>query len=120
MALSRLHIAIKALHQLGLTQVTLYVLYKVGLKTGYFRWLADNKRQTTDIGSLSTVHNLFTLPDHDQLAKTLGKDGQRALLAEADEIVDGNFRMFGGEPVPIQLSFNKSLSHWTDYETNPQ
>ena len=26
--------------------------------------------------------------------------------------------MFGGEPVPIQLSFSKSLSHWTDYETH--
>ena len=29
----------------------------------------------------------------------------------------GKFRMFGGEPVPLQLTFNEPLHHWTDYET---
>lgn len=60
---------------------------------------------------------LFNLPHRDQLLQTLGQDGNAALLAEADEIVAGKFRMFGGEPVPLQLAFSEPLQHWTDYET---
>jgi hypothetical protein len=44
-------------------------------------------------------------------------NGQTALLSEADEIVNGKFRMFGGDLVPLQLTFNEPLHYWTDYET---
>ena len=114
---SRLRIALKAFRQLGITQVVLYGLYKLGLKTGYFRWLTNDRRRTTDFGPLSTVHGLFTLPDRTQLAQTIGEEGQRTLLTQADEIVGGEIRMFGGEPVEIKLTFDQSLHHWTAYET---
>jgi hypothetical protein len=57
------------------------------------------------------------LPLREQLLQTLGDEGKSALINEADEIINGKFRMFGGEPVPIQLTFNEPLHHWTDYET---
>jgi len=54
-----------------------------------------------------------------EILAVLGKDGKATLLAEADEIVAGKVRLFGGEPVPLHLAFSKPLHHWTAYETNP-
>jgi hypothetical protein len=47
----------------------------------------------------------------------LDKDDIAVLLREADEIVAGSVRLFGDEPVKLQLTFNDVLYHWTDYET---
>ena len=104
---------LKKVRQLGLTQITLYGLYKIGLKTGHYKRIENRKVET---GQILAKH-LFSLPFREQLAKTLGGDGQQILISEADEIVAGKFRMFGGEPVELILAFDQPLHHWTDYET---
>jgi len=109
----KISIALKALRQLRFTQVALYALYKLGLKTGYYKRVENRELETSHILSSS----LFSLPDREQIKQTLGEDGQRTLLAQADEIVDGKFRMFGGEPVDLKLTFDQPLQHWTAYET---
>ena len=116
MHLPKLHHAFKLARQLGPIQVALYALYKFGLKTGHYRRIESRELETSDL----LPKHLFSLPDRDQLAQILGEDGQRTLLAEADEIVEGKFRMFGGEPVEIKLTFNQHLHHWAKYETNPK
>jgi hypothetical protein len=116
MALSRLDIALKYLQQVGPTQASLFVLYKFGLKTGHYRRVESKNVENSQ--PFSTLHSLFSLPDRAQLVQTLDDDGQRVLLAEADEITAGKFRMFGGEPVRLKLTFNQPLHHWTDYETH--
>ena len=68
---------------------------------------------------VQTFHSLFTFPARKELLQTLGKNG-KTLLQEADEIVEGKFRLFGSEPVPLQLTFNEPLHHWTEYETHHQ
>ena len=113
MSMPRFSIAIKALRQLGFTQVALYALYNLGLKTGYYERLESRLLETGHLLS----NNLFTLPDRDELKQTLGEDGLRTLLAQADEIVSGSFRMFGGEPVELKLTLDQPLKHWTAYET---
>lgn len=105
--------ALKALRQLGLTQVGLFGLYKLGLKTGHYKRVESSRPNTNSPISSS----LFSFPTRDQLLEVLGRDGQRTLLAEADEIVGGKFRMFGGEPVDLKLDFDQPLHHWSDYET---
>lgn len=115
--LSRLRIAIKAARQLGLTAVTLNALYKLGLRTGYFR-LLDHRPQTTDHRPLSLVSGLFALPSREQLLAALGPDGLEQLTAEAGEVVAGRYRQFGGEPVEIRLT-PPSQRHWTECETAP-
>lgn len=106
----------KSLRQVGLAQAVWYALYKIGLKTGHYKRVENRVPKTGHL--LSST--LLSLPNRAELAQVLGDDGQRALLAEADEIVAGKFRRFGGEPVEIELAFAQPLRHWTDYETNPQ
>jgi hypothetical protein len=115
--LSRFTFAIKAIHQLGLTQVGLFGVYKFGLVTGHYRRVTPKLDTRNSTLELSNIVPLFSLPSRDQLLEVLGDDGRKSLLAEAGEIVNGKFRMFGGEPVDIKLSFGQPLQHWTDYET---
>jgi len=103
----------KSLRQVGLAHAAWYTLYKVGLKTGHYKRIENRVPETGHL--LSST--LFSLPNRAELAQVLGDDGRRALLAEADEIVAGKFRRFGGEAVELKLTLDQPLHHWTEYET---
>jgi hypothetical protein len=115
MLLSRLTIALKSLRQLGVQQVGLYALYKIGLATGHYRKVAS--RQSLVVSG--ELHPVMSLPGNGELLAVLGAEGKGVLLSEADEIVVGKVRLFGGEPVDLRLTFDEPLHHWTAYETNP-
>jgi hypothetical protein len=112
--MNRFLLALKSLRQLGLQQVGFYALYKLGLATGHYR-RTENREQGIENGVLCP---LFTFPTRAELSAVLGGDGKAALLAEADEIVAGKVRLFGGEPVDLRLTFDEPLHHWTAYESN--
>lgn len=110
--LSRFQRLYKTVTQLGFTQVGLFALYKLGLKTGYF------KRKTTTHFPNPTLRLLFNFPAKEELLSVLGEDGLKHLITEADEIVDGRFRIFGGELTEIKLDLGLPPYHWTAYETH--
>jgi len=110
---SRIITAIKYMNQFGLRPLALYALYKLGLKSGYYK-RQTGKPETTALLSVP----LFSLPAREKLLQTLGSEGRDILLTEADEILDGRARIFS-ELVPLQLNFDQTLHHWTDYENNP-
>lgn len=109
---ARLTVAFKSLRQLGFQQVGLYALYKAGLASGHYR-RAQKRAPGTGTGPLRP---LFALPGRADLLAAAGRAG---LLAEADEIVAGKARLFGADPVPLQLALPGPLAHWTAYETTP-
>ncbi len=113
--MNRLLIALKAARQLGLEQVGLFALYQFGLLTGHYHRVTS--RIVNSEWEATINYSLFTFPSRSDLLAVLGKDGQSALLAEADEIVGGKVRLFGAEPVDLQLTLPGNLSHWTAYET---
>lgn len=109
----RLSIALKALRDLGPRQLVLYAGYQFGLRSGYYRWrTGENHSEPSAINC-----RLIELPEPEDLARILG-DQVSTLFAEADEIVRGQVRLFGNQPVPLQLSIPEPLAHWTKYETN--
>ena len=107
--------SLKALFQLGPAPLALNALYRLGLWTGHYKRTENGKFK--NMLPLPVLHPLFSLPSRERLIQTIGMDGKAALINEADEIIGGKFRMFGGEVVPLQLTFNEPLHHWTDYET---
>jgi len=111
-------VVLQSLLQLGPEPLALNALYRFGLWTGHYE--RSERRGFESRPLLSTLHSLFLLPQQKELVRTLGKDGKAALFKEADEIVKGKVRLFGGEPVPLQLAFSQTLYHWTAYEKNPQ
>jgi hypothetical protein len=117
--LNQAGIAFKAVRQLGLRQVGLYAFYRLALQTG---WLA-NKTRVDVVRALHhpstafTLYPLLPLPDPHEVRLLLGHQGLASLLAEADEIVKGSVRLFGGEPVSLDLAHSSSSLSWVAYAT---
>lgn len=110
---NRILIALKALRQLGFTPPALNALYRFGLLSGHYKRAI---RPPAPVPGLQ-LRPLLPLPLRDEVLAVLGRAGLLALLAEADEIVAGKVRLFGAEPVDLQLAPPAPLAHWTDYET---
>jgi hypothetical protein len=107
----RFRIGIKAATQLGLPSVAYLALYRFGLVTGHYR-------RSTPIQQLPTNNypfKQFPLPDRDRYRLFMG-GATAPLLREADEILSGKVRLFGGPPVDLHLVPPGNLHHWTDYE----
>ena len=113
---SRLKIIFKALRELGLAQPGLYALYQLELHSGYLRWATKNPSQAAAGQAGAASQRLFSIPGSQVLAQVLGESGDADLLAEAEEILAGKVRLFGGQPVPLRLEPPVSLFHWTEYE----
>ena len=133
---NRLTIIIKAAWQLGLEQTGCLAWYRIGLLSGLCKRLTPGNPQPLNL----EFQPLFELPSPKDLTMALGDEGRRELLVQAQEVVDGQVRLFGDEPVPLILNLapmaNKkgnasttdkaetssqipALQHWTDYELNP-
>jgi len=105
------------LRQLGPTAVALNGLYKIGLKTGWYKRV---KSQGFETGRpVPELEPLFSFPSRQEVLEAVGADGLQGTLAEADEIIAGKIRLFGLQPVDLDFSPLGGLHHWTAYETNP-
>lgn len=114
--LSNVSLALKALGELGPRAVGLYALYQVGLRSGWLRWAtrsADVSGGSSQRAPLARWTYLVKRPSGSELADLLGDAGQQALMTEADEIVSGRVRLFGGEVVPLSLAATGQRVHWS-------
>jgi hypothetical protein len=117
---SRFTLALKALRELGPRSLGLYMLYQVGLHTGHYRRLLTAsliKLNDLNRGSHLNLQPCLTcLPNRDIMLDLLA-DQIGQLYEQADEIVNGKLRMFGGQPVPLVLTPTEPLIYWTKYES---
>lgn len=114
---SRLILIFKTIRQLGWQRASLYARYQLGLRTGHYRRLTDPKRLfASSSGQLSLNSHLLTMPNKDELISVTGFSLDD-LIAEADEIIEGEAHLFGGPPTEIDLTSKNTQKHWTDYET---
>jgi hypothetical protein len=111
----KLTLASKAARQLGLGKITLYLRYQVGLRSGWYRY-------KTPIGGHSQPKNLklvntgIRMPWREDVAAVLAPDGGK-LLRQSDQICTGQVRLFGGDPVDLNLTPSVELQHWTNYKS---
>lgn len=110
-------LSLLAMQELGVRRVVMYGLYRLGLMTGYFRWRTPARKLVKNSKPLN-FQPVFTLPEKVELINLLG-DQLPALLQEADEILEGKVRQFGGDPVPLRLDPAGTDRHWTKFKTAP-
>lgn len=113
--LSKFYNDYKALVQLGIQPVALNALYRLGLATGHYRRV----QRRVGLEENVVLRPLFNFPAAEDLLSVIGENGKTTLLSEADEIVAGQVRLFGSQPVPLPLTFSEPLRHWTEYENRP-
>jgi len=101
---------IKAARDLGITKLWHYACYRIGLTSRHYRRLTPPRR--------SNYSGAPGLPPYAQFPEV--SQAQRDLmLAQADEIRRGKIRLFGGNPVPLNLDTGASDAHWTKLEKAP-
>ncbi len=110
--ISGFRLAGKASQELGLQPLALYARYQLGLRSGYLRWKTPAAAGTAD--PPPAVQPLLNLPPPGEIAGRLGAQIGR-LLTEAEEIVAGKVRLFGGGAQPLHLIPESPLAHWTAY-----
>lgn len=115
--LRKFRIGLLALRELSIQQVSLYGLYRLGLSTGYFKLRTPVQRQKTVPAHL-TFQPVFTVPARADLVEILG-DQREILLEEANQIVQGQVRLFGGKPVQLWLTPSGTNQHWSQGRTEP-
>jgi Heparinase II/III-like protein/Heparinase II/III N-terminus len=106
---------LKALFQLGAGPLVLWAVYRLGLMTGHYRRL-EAARSKADQAPPKVHQPLFELPTASDLSRLLSPRARGALLREANAVVAGKMRIFGGGYAAIQLAFKGPLRHWTEYE----
>jgi hypothetical protein len=103
---------LQAARTLGPAQAFWYALYRFGLRSGHYHRATPSQRET----GAWTLQRLWPLPSAGSLSALLPAAAQAALCAEADEILTGQVRLFGGPPVPLRLQPPGQLAHWSAYE----
>ncbi len=112
-----LALAFQVVRELGLRPVVLYALYHVGLRSGHFRRVLRGSQAFDAMPEqFFSLQPILDLPDRNELAQVMGTEAQTDLLAQAEEIVAGRVRLFGGQPQPLNLIPPGELQHWTAYE----
>lgn len=104
-------IAIQAGRELGLKGVWLYALYQAGLRSGYYR-LRTPHRPFPPERAPSLHLEAIPLPSAERLQRLLAGKADE-ITAEADEIVRGRLRLFGGEWGELQLAPPVKPVHWS-------
>ena len=109
--LKKIRLGWLALKELGVEQVYLYALYRLGLASGYFRQRTPDSPKMVSTKELK-LRPIFTIPAREELAVRIG--GLREeIIREAEEIVSGQVRLFGGPPVALNLTPSHAGRHWT-------
>jgi len=100
-----------AIKELGFTQVGLFALYRLLVTSGYYRWRTPiSTRMNKPVKSC--FQPVFTIPTREELLMLIGERSE-GIVSEADEIIAGQVRLFGGRLRPLNISPNESRQHWS-------
>ncbi|HEB64398.1 MAG TPA: alginate lyase family protein, partial [Chloroflexi bacterium] len=112
---AKLSLAWRATRQLGVSQTAWYTWYQLLLRSGYLRLATASPPRRVPL-STAWVQRI-PLPAPQTLREVLGEDGIAQARAAADEITEGKARLFGGPPLPLNLTLPPDLAHWTRHDT---
>jgi hypothetical protein len=113
---ARARIYWQAARELGFKRAAWYALYRLGHLSGHYRRVTPVRPWEAVAADERPFPAILKLPD---LATLLDEEAQQQLLAEADEIEQGQVRLFGGEPAALALCPPGPAVHWTAAERVP-
>ena len=95
----------KIIRDLGLPKLWLYASYQWGLRSGALRRATPSQR--------ISYGGEPSLPPYENIPKITPSEFDQ-MISEADEICQGQVRLFGGALVPLDLDAGASDHHWTE------
>ena len=114
---NRIGIGFKALSQLGFPQVWNLVKYQIGLRSGFYRLRTPTSSISSFLPDYVFAPNWFFQPPEIDAFSAFGDDYKKNILAGGEEILQGIYRPFGGQPQPLDLELHFPIAHWVYHET---
>ncbi len=114
---NRLSIGIKALTQLGFSQVWNYAKYQTGLRSGFYRFRTPTSSISGFLPDYVFAPNWFFQPPEIDAFSAFGYGYKKKILAKGEEILQGAYRPFGGIFQPLDLELHFPVAHWIFHET---
>lgn len=114
---TKIQLAWLASKELGPRQVGLYALYQLGLATGHYRRSTPARMHST-LPEGVIFQPVFTIPARQQLEAIIG-EYQTDIIKDADELINGRMRLFGGQFHPLNLLPQGAAMHWTRWKQPP-
>ena len=108
-----LRLLLKTARQLGIAPLVQFGVYRLALHSGIYARLRCPSKGASDL------QPVLRLPTSETLNRFLGEEEKSALRLEADSILEGKIRLFGGLESSLDLNFGSPLQHWTQYERAP-
>ena len=100
----------KAMRDLGPEKLWLFAQYQAGLRSGHYRRMTPSSRDR--------FGGTPGLPPYSRFPR-FGQPQRDQALSVGGEINRGNVRLFGGEPVHLNLNAGASSQHWSLLERIP-
>ncbi len=110
--------AYQSVRELGFEKVSLFGLYQLGLKTGYYQHITPIQPKDPNNPGLKWfnegVHPSFPIPPAQKIRQHIQQaHNQEKCLEEAQTIISGKFHRYGGNLAPIDLSNPSPGVHWS-------
>ncbi len=99
----------KAAKELGIGKVGQYALYQIGMKTGHYRRTLQASLQNPYLPK--DIQTIFKPAQSDLLAEIL----YHASFSDADLVMEGKYRPYGGDIQDINLSAPGAVVDWTKW-----
>jgi len=116
MALTPISRTILAARQLGLKRLGLNALYRIAGYSGFWKILTPVfQKMPLPAAQMNQQIGFPSLPEQ-FLNRKLTASEKKEAIREADEIVAGKIRLFGGEPVPLNLDPETGRRHWSHFD----
>jgi hypothetical protein len=115
--INKISVGIKAVIQLGPAQITNYLRYQAGLRSGYYHLRTPSASMNKLLLDEAFIPEWFMHVPEKKAFSLFGEEYFHQVIKEADEILEGNVRLFGANLVPLNFSLPGRISHWTLHET---
>lgn len=111
----KLLLILKAWRQLDRRQLLFYAKYQFKLRSGILRLQTPAKKISRGEGF--EIKKVITPASGDEIKKLLGNKFSE-VLAQADEVLNGQVRLFASEPRMLEIRVAEPLRHWTHYHSH--
>jgi len=104
--------------ELGLNQLVPYAIYQLKLRSGWFTQATPAGGMKEKLAAPQIRDFRFPFPHLDRVQSVWAGVDAEGALAEAQLVLEGRFRPFGGEPSNLSFTLAETpLQHWTHYDS---
>ncbi len=114
--INRIEYGLKAAFQLAPYQIINYLRYQSGLQSGFFQLITPSSSVNRRLPDEAFDPTWFMCQPEMDAFLIFGEKYLDKVINEADAVLLGQAKLFGGDLAPLNFSIPGPVSHWTKHE----